>query len=252
MLAFLTAGLVAMQASALAPTGTLRAAFIGDNPVQGKVEKGTGSTSGIVPDLARELARRVGVAHEILPLANPAAVIAAVREGRADIGFLAFEAARADLVSFSKPYVRSTSAYLVRADSGFERSADVDRAGVRVGTVRGQSQQIFLSASLQHAEAEVLPAAPDAAGVAALIVEGRLDAFAGNRQRMEDAARMSSSLRVLPDHFMATLQSVVVNKGDEARLAEVNRLLADVRASGFLESAVSRARVGGVEVAPPE
>jgi polar amino acid transport system substrate-binding protein len=243
---------LAAQAPALSPTGTLRAAFIGDNPVQGKVNAATGETIGIAPDLARELARRLRVPHAILPLASPAAVIQAVREGRADIGFLAFEAARAELVDFSQPYVRSTSAYLVRADSDLTESADVDRAGLRIGTVKGQSQQIHVSATVKHAAVEVLASAPEAAAIAALLLERRLDAFAGNRQRMEDASRVSPLLRVLPDNFMTTGQAIVVGKGQAARLDAINRFLADVRASGFLRSVVERARVGGVEVAPPE
>jgi polar amino acid transport system substrate-binding protein len=242
----------AQQASTLAPTGTLRAAFIGDNPVQGRVDPTSGATSGIAPDVARELARRLGVPHEILPLENPGAVIEAVRGGRADIGFLAFEAARAGLVDFSVPYVHATSAYLVRADSDIRRSVDVDRTGIRIGTVRGQSQQIFVSANMLRARVDVLPSAPDAKGIAELLVSRQLDAFAGNRQRMEDAARVSSALRVLPDHFMITQQAIVVRKDEAAALAVVNRFLAAIRASGFLHAVVARARVGGVEVASPE
>jgi polar amino acid transport system substrate-binding protein len=243
-------GSLAAQQSALAPTGRLRAAFIGDNPVQGRVDPATGAANGIAPDLARELARRLGVAHEILPLAGPSAVIEAVREGRADIGFLAVEAARAELVDFSFPYVRSTSAYLVRADSGLSSSADVDRADVRIGAVKGQSQQIYVSANVKQARVELLPSAPDAAGVAAMLVDGRLDAFAGNRQRMADAARLAPALRVLDDSFMVTEQAIVVRKGQSARLDAVNRFLDELRRSGFLESSVARAAVGGVEMAP--
>jgi len=42
----------------LAPTGTLRGAFLGSNPVHGRVDAKTGLPSGPVPDLVRELARQ--------------------------------------------------------------------------------------------------------------------------------------------------------------------------------------------------
>lgn len=89
----------------LAPTGTLRATFIGDNPVQGRVDAQTGVASGPAPDLVRELARRLGVPHEITPLPSARTVLDSVRTGRADIGFLAYQAARAELVDYSDPYL---------------------------------------------------------------------------------------------------------------------------------------------------
>ena len=46
---------VAPSASRLAPTGTLRAAFLGTNPVQGRVNPSTGAVTGPVADLVREL-----------------------------------------------------------------------------------------------------------------------------------------------------------------------------------------------------
>ncbi|MSO82857.1 MAG: transporter substrate-binding domain-containing protein, partial [Acidobacteria bacterium] len=117
----------------LAPTGTLRATFIANNPVQGRVDAQTGAVSGPGPDLVRELARRLGVPPVVTPLPNAEAVLESVTAGKADIGFLAYEAARAGQVDFSDPYLLSGSAYAVRADSPIRRSADVDRAGVTVG-----------------------------------------------------------------------------------------------------------------------
>ena len=48
------------QASVLAPTGTLRAVFLGNNPVHGRMDA-AGRPSGPVPDLVQELARTLGV-----------------------------------------------------------------------------------------------------------------------------------------------------------------------------------------------
>ena len=87
-------------ASGIAPTGTLRAAFLATNPVQGRIDPQTGAVTGPVADLAGELARRLGVRVTLLPEPNPAAVIERVKNHQADIGFLAYEAARATQVEF--------------------------------------------------------------------------------------------------------------------------------------------------------
>jgi len=236
-------------AANLAPTGTLRATFIANNPVQGRVDS-TGATSGPATDLTRELARRLKLPHSITPLPSAGAVMESVTTGKADIGFLAYEAARAGQVDFSDPYLLSGSAYAVRADSSIKSSADVDRPGVTVGAVTGQSQEVWVREHIKSARIDALPTVPANAVLAALLLDGKVSAFAANRTRMEELARDFPAIRVLPDNFLVVGQAIVVAKGNRTRLDEVNRFLAGVRASGFVKTSIDRANLLGVEVAP--
>jgi len=236
-------------AANLAPTGTLRATFIANNPVQGRVDS-TGATSGPATDLTRELARRLKLPHSITPLPSAGAVMESVTTGKADIGFLAYEAARAGQVDFSDPYLLSGSAYAVRADSSIKSSADVDRPGVTVGAVTGQSQEVWVREHIKSARIDALPTVPANAVLAALLLDGKVSAFAANRTRMEELARDFPAIRVLPDNFLVVGQAIVVAKGNRTRLDEVNRFLAGVRASGFVKASIDRANLLGVEVAP--
>src|SRR5580692_651538 len=139
----LLAGLVSlpMVAADLAPTGTLRAVFLGSNPVQGRVDPQTGAVSGPVADLVKELARRLGVPYVVIPAPDARHVIDTLKAQAADIGFLAFDAMRAEEVDFSHPYAVMYNTYLVRADSSIQKAGEVDAKGVRVATVQGQTQQ---------------------------------------------------------------------------------------------------------------
>jgi polar amino acid transport system substrate-binding protein len=234
----------------LAPTGTLRASFIADNPVQGRVDSATGAATGPAPDLVRELARRLGIPYEIRPLPDAGAVLESVRGGSVDIGFLAQEAERATQVDFSDAYSNSGAAYAVRSAAPFKTSADVDRAGVVIGAVAGQSPEVYLREHVRNARVESLAAVPVNAELGKMLIDGRFDAFGANRTRMEALAREVSGLRVLPDDYMVTSQAIVVPKDDVARLAEINRFLADARTSGFVKASLDRAKVAGVSVAP--
>ena len=239
-----------VQHNVLAPTGTLRASFIVTNPVQGRVDATTGAVSGPAADLTRELARRLGVPHVVTPLPDAGAVLESVRSGKMDIGFLALEAERATLVDFSDPYVNSGAAYAVRADSKFQKSEDVDRAGVTIGAVAGQSPEVYVREHVKNARVESLPSVPPNAVLGKMLLDGKFNAFAANRTRMEELIRDVPGLRVLPDDYMVTSQAIVVPKGNTARLAEVNRFLADVRKSGFVKTSLAQANVAGVRVAP--
>jgi polar amino acid transport system substrate-binding protein len=241
--------LVFLAGAQLAPTGTLRAAFLATNPVQARIDPQTGAITGPAADMARELARRLGVQVALMPVPDAAAVIDRVLTKQADIGFLAYEAERATQVEFSEPYLLMGNAYLVAADSPIRRSADVDRAGVTVGAVKGQSQEIYVSANLKNARVRVFQATPSHEELVQMLASGELQAFAANRQRMGDTAATSPRVRVLADDFLKIGQAIVVPKGDTARLKEINTFVLDARTSGFVQQSITRAKLTGMEVA---
>lgn len=238
------------HAADLAPTGTLRASFLGSNPIQGRVDAKTGAITGPIADITRELARRLGVPYQIMPAPNPRGVLDALKNHTADIGFLAFDATRAAEVDFSQPYALGWNSYLVRADSPIRSAADLDRAGIRIGAPKGDSGELYLSRALQHAELKSAPGmtVDDAQR---MLAASEIEAFATNRQRLVEAAARLPNVRVLPDNFFAVEQSIAIGKGDAARLDILNRLIEDLRASGFLKAAIDRAQLAGVDVAPP-
>ena len=177
-------------------------------------------------------------------------MIESVTSGKADIGCLAIEAARATQVDFSDAYLVSGSAYAVRADSPIKTSADVDRAGITVGAVSSQSQGVWVRENLKAARVHALAAVPPNSELAALLTGATVDAFAANRTRMEELAAAFPGIRVLSDNFMVVGQAIAVPKGNRARMAEVNRLVAEARASGFVKASIDRANIPGTEVAP--
>jgi ABC-type amino acid transport substrate-binding protein len=240
-------------AAALAPTGPLRAVFLGGNPVQGRIDETTGKALGPVPEIVEALARRIGVPFAIVSEPNAGGIVAALNTGRADIGVLAYDAARARDVDFGAPLLVMLNSYLVRSDSRIQRARDVDMKGVTVAAVRGQTQELFVSSHLKNAKVRVFETMPPQRDVEALLLSGVVDAFAINRQRSLDAERESNrKLRALSDSFLAVDQSFVVAKGDRAKLPVLDGLAADVRASGLIKASIARANLVGVNEARPK
>ncbi len=134
----------------LAPTGTLRAAINVGNPVLVQTDA-AGTPSGVTVDLARELAKRLGVALETVVIDGAGKSFEAVKAARCDIGFLAIEPARAAEIDFTAPYVVIEGVYAVRPDAGLASNAEVDRAGVRIAVNKGAAYDLFLTRSLKHA-----------------------------------------------------------------------------------------------------
>jgi polar amino acid transport system substrate-binding protein len=235
--------------SGLAPTGTLRAVFLGSNPVQGRIDPQTGAVTGPASDIVRELARRMGVAFSIRGLDGVAAVMEAVNSGSADIGFLAFDQTRAVQVNFSQPYSIGHNAYLVRQDSKIRTVEDADRTGVRIGVGAGDAVDLHLARTLKQAQL-VRPANRTMEEAARMLTAGEIDAFAANQQRLTEIAAKTPNLRIVPGSVLPVQQSMVVKKENTAGVTLLNRFIDETRDSGFLRDVIGRAQLAGVEVAP--
>src|SRR5437764_660667 len=92
------------QAPTFAPTGTLRATYLGSNPVQARTDPKTGEITGPIADLTQELARRLGVPYKIIPAADARTVMDSLKNHTADIGFLDYDAPRAVEIDYAGPF----------------------------------------------------------------------------------------------------------------------------------------------------
>ena len=237
-------------ATTLAPTGTLRVIFLGMNPVQGRTDPQTGKAIGPVPDIVEALARRLNVPFRILSSPNAAGIVSSLNMREADIGVLAYDVERTRDVDYGAPLLVMFNSYLVKRDSPIRRSADVDRAGVTVAAVRGQTQELYVSSHLKNAKVRVFETMPPQAEVEKLLLGGGVDVFAINRQRSLDAeAESARRLRALDDSFLEVDQSFVVKKGDRSKLPVLAAFAAEVRTSGLVRQSIARAKLTGVDVA---
>ncbi len=143
------------------------------------------------------------------------------------------------------------NSYLVRADSPLQKTADVDRAGVTVAAIKGQSQQLFVSRTSKQATIRVLDTMPPQAELESILLGKSVDAFAINRQRGLDAqAASGGKLRPLPDNFMDVDQCFVVEKGGDGE-AESHRAVRHhgSRSPDFITASIERAKLAGVSPA---
>src|SRR5262245_55940070 len=249
LLLVLLTGPVRAADPVLAPNGTLHAAFIVTNVAQARVDPANGIVSGVIADIARELARRANVLVAITPLPTAAAVIEAVRNGAADIGFVAPNPQRTGLVLYSQTYMLVQQSALVRADSPLHSVNELDRPGQVIGINTDDSVGVWLQ---QHLTAARVRATPDYTlrdGVEWL-KNGEVTAFAGGRERLASATRDVSGLRMLDDNFYGVPQAVAVPLDRPDRLQLINSALADMRSSGFLADFVTRSGIEGLSVAP--
>lgn len=232
----------------IAPTGTLRAVYLGGNPAQAVQDRATGAIRGVSADLARELGRRIGVPVEIKPVANPQAVIGAVSGGTADIGFVAYEPSRAGTVEFSQTYMLVQQTFLVRDGASIRSIADIDRGGQKIAGTRNDSITLYMKRKLK--QATLVEIENDPAEIKRMLTAKEIDAFGANRQRLTTLMKDAPGTRVLAGTLFGVPQTIIAPKGKSEVLAAINRFIDDVRASGLLRRAIAASGVVGIEPAP--
>ena len=231
------------------PGQALRAVYIGSNPAHAVRDAATGTVRGAVVDITNEFARRRSVTATLTGAASAQAVIDAVRNGQADIGFVARNPERAGPVQFSQPYMLVQQTFIVSEGSGIKAIADIDRPNRKLGATRADSIALYLARTLKQGQLVELDApAPD--DLRQMLLSGKLDAFGANRQRLSDMLRSLSGVRLLPDDLYGVEQTIIVANDRADLLAAVNRFIEDIRASGFLRTAIERSGVVGLSVAP--
>jgi polar amino acid transport system substrate-binding protein len=233
-------------AAAFAPTGRLRAAINLGNPVLANRSTG-GEPGGVSVDLARELARLLGVPLELVPFDAAGKSVEAVGSGQADIGFFAIDPLRGAQIAFTAPYVLIEGFYMVQEASPIRSNADVDVAAHRVVVGQGSAYDLYLTRELKHAQ--IVRAATSGAVLAEFLASGA-DVAAGVKQQLERDGAKAGGLRLLDERFMVIRQAMGVPKsrGTEAA-AFLAGFVEDMKAGGFVTAALKRHGIDGATVA---
>lgn len=234
--------------SELAPSGTLRVGLNHGNFLLVTRGSSADDPRGVAPDLARELARRLGVPIAFSKYETAGALGDGVRAGAWDVAFLGAEPQRATEIAFTAAYLEIPATYLVPAGSPIRTIADVDREGVRIAVAEKSAYELWLSRNIKHARL-VLTRGIDASYD--IFVKDKLEVLSGLRPRLISDVQKLPGARLLDGQFTAVQQAIGTPKARTAGAAYLRAFVEDVKASGFVGQAITRNDSQGVSVAPP-
>jgi polar amino acid transport system substrate-binding protein len=225
----------------LAPGGTLRAAINYNNPLLATRDAATGELSGVAVDLSRELARRLGVQVQLIPVEAAGKITDSAATGNWDIGYLAIDPGRATQLTFTAAYIELEGMYLVPPGSTLQNAADVDRDGIRVAVTAKSAYDLYLTRALKHAQlvrADNTPASMD------MMLAQKLDAVAAVRTATAAGMKRIPGSRVLNGHFMTIPQAAAVPAGRPLAAQYAQQFIEEMKASGFVAAALKNHGLG--------
>lgn len=233
----------------LAPAGQLRATINLGNTVLAQQNAATGALGGVSVELARELARRLGLEAKLFPFDTAGKAFAALQSGTCDVGFLAIDPVRAADLNFSPSYVIIEGTYLVPETSPFRTVEDVDQDGVRIAAGKNTAYDLHLTRNLKAAK---LVHAPSSQAAIELFLAGGAEVVAGVRQPLDVEAVSRSGLRVLKGRFLTIQQAMAIPNRRPAALGFLRAFIEEMKASGFVAAALERSGQGEATVAPAD
>lgn len=208
-----------------------------------------GEFEGYDVDVAKELARRIGVTASFI---NPAweAITSGNWGGRWEvaIGSMTPTPARAKVLNFPAVYYYTPAAIYVHADSPYQSIADLE--GKTVGASGGSTYEQYLSHELVLDEAysppfsykltpgEIRTYETDTNVMDDLrLGDGvRLDGGISSIPNIAEAIKAGYPLRVLGDPVFYEPLAVVVALGDEELATKINETIEEMRADGTLSA----------------
>jgi polar amino acid transport system substrate-binding protein len=205
-----------------------------------------GSIRGIVPDLARELARRLGVAAELRQYEKVGEVADGAKKGEWDVAFIGAEPQRAADIDFTAPYVEIEATYLVPAGSAIRSIGEVDRKGVRIAVAGRSAYHLWLERNIKQATLVVGDSIDHSER---RFIEEKLEVLAGLRPRLLQDLEKLPGANILEGRFTAVQQAIGTPKGRPEGAAYLRKFAEDVKASGLVAELIARHKIQGLSVA---
>lgn len=232
--------------SQIAPTGKLRAGINLGNFLLVTGKSADGLPEGVAPDMARAIAKKLGIELELVPFASPGELADAAGDRVWDIGLIGSEPARAEKIDFSSAYVEIEATYLVPAGSTLRHASEVDRPGHRIAVAARSAYDLWLVRNIKHA---TLMHAEGFDATLELFVSQKLEAMASLKPGLLTDVKKVPGSRILDGKFTAVQQSVGVPKGRPLAAAWLQDFVQQAKESGLVAELITKHRVQGLSVA---
>jgi len=227
-------------ASEIAPGGKLRVGMIAITVL-----------GGVAEPVARFIGQKLDVAVEPVMYPNPDAYQQSFGKGEWDIAIGPRVLAPADKADSTADLWVISLVYVAAPGKQFPDIASVDKAGVKIGTIRGAPSDRVLTREIKAAEIVRIPLSPTiAADAADLLRSGKADVFGADSGVGYPAAEVLPGAKIIPGVFAMVRVAAALPKGRSAAAqAALAALLEEAKQTGVVQKAIDAKGLKGVNVA---
>jgi polar amino acid transport system substrate-binding protein len=226
----------------IAPTAKLRGAVIGIRVL-----------GGVGQPIGQFIANKLGRTFEPIVYPNPDDYQQSFGTGEWDIAIGPRVLAPADKADVSPDLWLIDLLYLAAAGHDFAGADQIDRSGIKVGTIQNSPSDRFLTRSLKSAQLVRLPLSANfPADAVELLRSGKADVFGADAGLISAIASAYPEAKVVPGVFNTVHAAVAVPKGRSlSAQTKLFELVDEAKRTGVVQNAIEQAGLrSGVRVAP--
>jgi polar amino acid transport system substrate-binding protein len=206
---------------------------------------------GVAEPVARFIGQKLGAAVETVMYPNPEAYLQSFGKGEWDIVIAARVLVPADKADSIADLWVISLVYVAAPGKEFPDTATVDKAGVRIGVIRGVPSDLVLTREIKAAEIVRIPLSPTiAADSADMLRTHKADVFGADSGVGYPVAEALPGATIVPGAFAMVRVAAALPKGRSAAAqAALATILDEAKQSGVVQKAIDAKGLKGVNVA---
>ena len=224
----------------LAPTGILRIGINMSNFLLVSGVNSSGLPEGVSPDLGKRIAKELNIPYKLVEYKKPGELADAVNRNQWDIGNIAFEPKRAEMIDFTNAYVNIDANFLVRKIDNFKTNDQISKTRVKISVAERSAYDLWLTENFKGIE---LIRASSIQSSHILFNEGKANVLAGLKPKLIEELSKNNQLEIIEDPFTSIKQSVGVKKGSTGVIQFLNDLISKLIKEGFVEKLLKKYKV---------
>jgi polar amino acid transport system substrate-binding protein len=195
-----------------------------------------GKPTGVAPDMAKAIGGSLGYEVEMVCFPSPGVLADAASKGAWDIGLIAAEPARAELIKFTSAYVEIEATYMVRRGLDSVQLNEIDRPEIKIGVADRSAYELYLTRTLKSAE---LVRGKGLPGAIQLFVDAKVDVLAGLRPALlDDSERLDG--RVLEGCFTTVQQAIGTLRSNKKMAKHLTLFVESAKKNGLVGELIKK------------
>ena len=207
---------------------------------------------GVGNPVCQFIADKLGVPLEPVMYSSPDAYAQSFGKGEWDVAVGPRVLAPSDKADVTADLWLIPLIYVAAPGHSFADASQIDRPGVKIGTIQGSPSDRFLSHNLKAAEIVRIPlSAAISADADELLRSGKADVFGADSGVGYPAADGLPGAKIVPGTFNVVRVAVALPKGRSSEAqAKIAEIVSEAKRIGIVEGAIEAAGLNGVHVAP--
>lgn len=224
----------------IAPSGKLRVGMIAITVL-----------GGVAEPVAQFIGQRLGVGFEAVMYPSPDAYLESFGKGEWDIAIGPRVLAPADKANSTADLWVISLVYVASPGKQFPDTASVDKAGVKIGTIRGAPSDRVLTREIKAAKIVRIPLSPAiSADAAELLRSGKADVFGADSGVGYPVAEVLPGAKIVPGAFaMVRVAAALPKARSAAAQAALAAAVEEAKQTGVMQKAIDAKGLKGVSVA---